>query len=113
MFGVCLTGCLELLPFYIYASFTYMTMPINWVTIMWVTVLGLVTSLIPTYWWNSAVSVFGVNRSAIFVDLIPVFGATLATIFLNEQIYFYHISGVALISIGILLVIKGYAPKFS
>jgi drug/metabolite transporter (DMT)-like permease len=88
MFGVCIAGCIELLTFYIYESFTYMTMPTNWVTIMCVTVLGLVTSLIQTYWWNSAVSVVGVNRSAIFVNLIPVFGATLATIFLNEQIYF-------------------------
>jgi drug/metabolite transporter (DMT)-like permease len=113
MFGVYIAGCIELLPFYIYESSTYMTMPTNWVTIMCVTVLGLVTSLIPTYWWNSAVSVVGVNRSAIFVNLIPVFGATLATIFLNEQIYFYHISGAALIFIGILLVIKGYTSKLS
>jgi drug/metabolite transporter (DMT)-like permease len=90
-----------------------MTMATNWMTIMWVTVLALVTSLIPTYWWNSAVSVVGVNRSAIFANLIPVFAATLATIFLNEQNYFYHISGATPVFIGILLVIKGYESKFS
>ena len=80
---------------------------------MWVPILGLVSSLIPTFYWNSAVSVIGVISSAIFVNLIPVFGATLPTIFLNEQIYFYHTSGAALIYIGMLLVIQGYEPKFS
>ena len=107
IFGVCLAGCIELLPFYIYESFTYMTMPTDWVTIMWIMVLALITTLIPTYCWNSAVLVIGVNRSAIFVNLIPVFGAALAIIFLNEQIYFYHISGAVFIFFGILLVVKG------
>ena len=113
MFAVCVVGCIEILPFYIYESFTYMTMPTNWITIMWVTILALITSLIPTYWWNTAVSVVGVNRSAIFVNLIPVFGATLAITFLNEQLYFYHILGASLICIGIFLVITGHESKSS
>ena len=113
MFGVFLAGCLEILPFYIYESFTYKTVPTNWTTIMWVTILALITTLIPTYLWNSAVLVIGVNRSAIFANLIPVFGAALAIVFLNEQIYFYHVSGAVLICFGILLVIKGHKLKFS
>ena len=108
MFSVFLAGCLEILPFYIYESFTYKTMPTNLTTIMWVAILAIITTLIPTYLWNSAVLVIGVNRSAIFANLIPVFGAALAMIFLNEQIYFYHVSGAVLICFGILLVIKGH-----
>jgi len=113
IFAVCVAGCIELLPFYIYESFTYMTMPTNWITVMWVTILALITTLIPTYLWNTAVSVVGVNRSAIFVNLIPVFGAALAITFLNEQIFLYHILGASLICIGIFLVIRGHESKSS
>ncbi len=108
MFLVFVCGCIELLPFYIYETVTYMPMPINWTTIMWTFILAIITTLIPTYWWNAAVSVVGVNRSAIFVNLIPVFGATLAILFLGEQLYLYHILGACMICAGIFLVIVGH-----
>ena len=88
-------------------------MPTNWLTIMWVLILAIITSLIPTYLWNSAVSIVGVNRSAIFVNLIPVFGAALSITFLNEQLHLYHIVGASMICSGILLVVKGHKSKFS
>ena len=113
MFAVFFTGSIGLLPFYIYESLTYMAMPTNWLTIMWVLILAIITSLIPTYLWNSAVSIVGVNRSAIFVNLIPVFGAALSITFLNEQLHLYHIVGASMICSGILLVVKGHKSKFS
>ena len=113
LFSVFGAGCIGLLPFYFYESFTYMTMPTNWHTVMWVLVLAILTSLIPTYCWNLAVSIVGVNRSAIFVNLIPVFGAILAITFLNEELYIYHIIGATMIFFGILLVIKGHKSKSS
>lgn len=108
LFSVFVTGCLGLLPFYIYESLNYMAMPTTWVTIKWVLILAIFTSLIPTYFWNIAVSIVGVNRSAIFVNLIPIFGATLAIIFLGEVLYIYHIVGTVMIFFGILLVIKSH-----
>lgn len=113
IFVVILAGCLALLPFYIYETATYLPMPTNWMTMIWVAVLAIMTSLIPTYLWNAAISIVGVNRSAIFVNLIPVFGAALAIIFLNEQLYFYHLLGATLIFIGILLVIRNHKSKLS
>jgi drug/metabolite transporter (DMT)-like permease len=108
MFTVTMAGCIEMLPFYIYESLTYMPMPTNWTTIGWVAVLAIVTSLFPIYWWNAAVSVVGVNRSAIFVNLLPVFGATLAIVFLDEQLYLYHVLGTGLVFLGILAVVRGH-----
>jgi drug/metabolite transporter (DMT)-like permease len=52
--------------------------------------------------------VVGVNRSAIFVNLIPVFGAALAIIFLGESLYLYHFLGAGLICLGILMVVRGH-----
>ena len=111
MFVVTMAGCLELLPFYVYESLTYMPMPTDWITVGWVAVLAIVTSLFPIYCWNAAVSVVGVNRSAIFVNLMPVFGATLAIIFLGERLYAYHFLGAGLIFIGILLVVRAHKEK--
>lgn len=111
MFVVTMAGCLELLPFYVYESLTYMPMPTDWITVGWVAVLAIVTSLFPIYCWNAAVSVVGVNRSAIFVNLMPVFGATLAIIFLGERLYAYHFLGAGLIFIGILLVVSAHKEK--
>ncbi len=113
MFSVTMAGCIELLPFYIYETFTYMPMPTNWVTVGWVAVLAVVTSLFPIYWWNAAVSTVGVNRSAIFVNLMPVFGAALAIFFLDEQLYLYHVLGAGLVFLGILLVVRGHQMKSS
>jgi len=113
MFAVTMAGCIAILPFYIYETLTYMPMPVDWTTTMWVAVLAIVTSLIPIYWWNAAVSVVGVNRSAIFVNLMPVFGATLAIIFLDEQLYLYHVLGAALIFLGILMVVRGHQNNVS
>ena len=113
MFTVTMAGCIELLPFYIYESFTYMPMPTNWVTVGWVAVLAIVTTLFPIYWWNAAVSAVGVNRSAIFVNLMPVFGATLAIIFLDEQLYLYHVLGAGLVFLGILMVVRDHQTNSS
>lgn len=108
MFAILMVGCAELLPFYIYETITYMPMPIDWMTAMWLILLSIVTSLVPVYWWNAAVSVVGVNRSAIFVNLIPVFGAALAIIFLGESLFLYHFLGAGLICLGILMVVRGH-----
>ena len=113
MFVVTMAGCLEILPFYIYETVTYMPMPYDFMTVFWVAVLAIVTSLIPVYLWNAAISVVGVNRSAIFVNLIPVFGAGLAIIFLGETLRLYHVLGAAFICMGILLVVRGYQNKLS
>ena len=113
MFVVTMAGCLEILPFYIYETVTYMPMPYDFLTVFWVAVLAIVTSLIPVYLWNAAISVVGVNRSAIFVNLIPVFGAGLAIIFLGETLRLYHVLGAAFICMGILLVVRGYQNKLS
>ena len=49
MFVVTMAGCLEILPFYIYETVTYMPMPYDFLKVFWIAVLAIVTSLIPVY----------------------------------------------------------------
>jgi hypothetical protein len=55
---------------------------------------------------NLVERVLGPNRAAIFVNLIPVSGATLAMFFLGERLYAYHLLGAALVFMGIVLAAR-------
>lgn len=68
--------------------------------------LSIFPTLIATVSWNFAIRAIGPNRSAIFVNLIPISGATLAMIFLNERLYTYHLVGAAFVFLGIWLAIR-------
>jgi drug/metabolite transporter (DMT)-like permease len=68
--------------------------------------LALFPTLLATLSWNAALKVLGPNRAAIFVNLIPVSGATLAMFFLGERLYAYHLLGAALVFMGIVLAAR-------
>ncbi len=55
-------------------------------------------------WWYKGVQVIGANRSAIFVNLIPVTGLALAVLFLGEKVSPQQIAGALLILGGVYLV---------
>ena len=46
--------------------------------------------------------------AGIFVHLMPVFGAFLAWLFLDERIQAYHFVGIGLILAGIALTTRGH-----
>jgi drug/metabolite transporter (DMT)-like permease len=54
--------------------------------------------------WIKAVPVIGPNRATFFNPLIPVFGVLGAVIFLDEQLYGYHVAGFVLVVLGLVLV---------
>ncbi len=108
LYSVCVFGSLQVLPFYIAESLIYMPVPFSWKTAAALLFLSVLTSLIPVYLWNAANRVVGVNRSGIFVNLLPVFGAVMAIIFLDEQLFAYHIFGAVFVCSGILLMVKGH-----
>jgi drug/metabolite transporter (DMT)-like permease len=68
--------------------------------------LSIFPTLLATVSWNLAIHSIGANRSAIFVNLIPISGATLAVIFLKERLYAYHFVGAAFVFVGIYLAIR-------
>lgn len=70
---------------------------------------GIFPSLIAPLVWMLAVQQIGPNRTSIFMNLMPVFTAIIASIWLAESWTIYHSMGGAIIFLGILLA--QYQPK--
>ena len=68
--------------------------------------LAVFPTLLATYCWNHAIHAIGANRAAIFINLIPVFGACFAMLFLGERLYAWHFAGAALVFVGIALAAR-------
>lgn len=72
--------------------------------------VGLFPSFIGYVFWGRAVSEVGSNIAGIFVHLMPVFGSFLAWLFLDERLQAFHLAGIALIVVGIVLTSRGGRP---
>jgi drug/metabolite transporter (DMT)-like permease len=62
-------------------------------------------SLLSFYFWNISTPQVGANKAGQFAHIMPISGAILAYIFLDEVLYFYHFVGLVLIFFGIYLSI--------
>lgn len=65
--------------------------------------VGIFPSVIAFLLYTLAVSRAGPAKTGFFLNLMPVFGAILASIFLQEKLYNYHYIGITCIFIGIAL----------
>jgi len=71
---------------------------------------ALFTTLLAYITWNRGVDLVGAPRASVFLHTIPIFGTTLATVLLGEQLKLYHIVGFALILTGVTLAARPPAP---
>ena len=56
--------------------------------------------------WNRGIEMIGSSRGGIFLHLIPIYGALLATSLLGESLRLFHIFGFALILCGVFLAVR-------
>ena len=63
-------------------------------------------SLIAFLCWNRGVALIGSGRAGVFMHLIPLFAAILATALLGERLMTYHVTGFALILGGVWLAAR-------
>ncbi|WP_417819081.1 DMT family transporter [Tritonibacter scottomollicae] len=64
--------------------------------------------------FNRGVELIGSAATGQFMNILPVMGAGLAMLFLGEQLYIFHVAGIALIFAGIFVAGKGTAsPPFA
>ncbi len=103
---ILLVGAIILIPIYAYETIYVRPVIFNGAFIGTTLVLALFASIISMAMWNAANRAVGPNRAAVFINLIPVFGAVLAIVFLNEKLFAYHIAGGILVCIGILMVVR-------
>ena len=106
LFGITVTGCLMLLPFYILEIVFYESTPIRASTVIVLVELALLVSVFGNLMWNLGNQIIGPSRAALFINLIPLFGAVLAIAFLGEDIFIYHLVGALLICLGVWLVMR-------
>ncbi len=65
--------------------------------------IALLPSLIAQLFYIRGVELIGPSRAGLFVNLVPVFGTTLAAMLPNEPFAVYHVIGLALVIGGIIL----------
>jgi len=57
--------------------------------------------------WIKGIGLIGVNRSGIFLHLMPIFSTIMAILIFNEKFMVYHLVGAILIISGIILSSRG------
>jgi drug/metabolite transporter (DMT)-like permease len=74
--------------------------PTGWATLLYV---AFFPSLISQIFYIRGVQLIGPSRAGVFVNLLPIFGALLAVLILNEPFGTYHAGALALVVVGIFI----------
>jgi drug/metabolite transporter (DMT)-like permease len=96
-------GCLGLLPFYLWEMSAVGTFVLTPGVAGSIGYVAIFPSIVAYFCWNRGVAVIGANRTGLFINLIPVFAAVLAVIFLGESLKAFHLAGMALIVAGVVM----------
>lgn len=73
--------------------------PFGWMVTIWI---GVFPSLVSQLLYMRGVALIGPGRAGIFANLVPIFGAGLAVLFLGEPFGWYHAVGLAMVVGGIV-----------
>ena len=69
-----------------------------WFSVLYLTVAG---TLLAFFWWNLAIQRVGAGRTAVFTNLVPVFGVLLAWVVLGERLTAVQLFGGLLTVAGV------------
>jgi len=92
-----------LLPFYIWEVQTGPAPVWNYHSISSLLYIGVLPSVGAFLLYMQCVKLLGPAKASLSVHLIPVFGALLSALFLGEYVQLYHLWGIMLIFLGIIL----------
>ncbi len=96
-------GTILLIPFYIYEMTR--SAPVHWTydLVLIILYLALGASVICFMIWNKAIGILGASRTALFGNLILVFGSLEAVLILQEPFTWIHVVSTILIFSGIII----------
>jgi drug/metabolite transporter (DMT)-like permease len=94
------------LPFYLWELAERGGFAVTASTVAALAYYATLPSVVAYLFWNRAVAQTGPNRAGLSTHLMPVFGAVLSVIFLDEALYAYHFVGAVLIFAGIWLTTR-------
>ena len=96
-------GALLLFPFALVETIWLQTFPVS--VDVWINIAGIVilASLLAFSSFQYGIKVIGPSLTGIFMYLMPVYGVSLAVIFLGEELAQFHLWGVMLVLPGVIL----------
>jgi len=106
LFLIACTGLITVLPLYIAETIFVREFIPSRNGVAAIVYVSLVASLLAVYLWNIVIRSVGATHAALFLNLIPVFGAVFAILFLGEHLYAFHVIGAALVFLGILMAVR-------
>lgn len=69
-----------------------------WISVLYLTLAG---TLLAFFWWNLGIQRMGAGRTAVFTNLVPVFGVLLSWMVLGERLTLIQVLGGLLALIGV------------
>jgi len=100
------TGTIILAPFYVWETLVVKSVPADLATFGAVAYLAVFPSVLSFFCYNRGVLAVGANRAAAFIHLVPVFGITMAVVFLGEEFTPTHLVGMGLIFTGVAIAAR-------
>lgn len=99
---VCLIGTLGLLPLALWQGLPLATLPAQvWVALLYLGLLGTVLGFV---WYAEGIQKIGTSRTAIFNNLVPVFGVLLSVLLLHESVHWSVAAGGVLVVAGVAII---------
>jgi drug/metabolite transporter (DMT)-like permease len=90
-------------PLYFWEISTSGTFDLSMANISLLAYLAVFPSVLAYIFWNNGVKHLGPGKAALFSYLIPVFTSILAILFLQEQLFPFHLLGGLLAFVGLYL----------
>lgn len=99
-------GSIILIPVYLWEALTVASLVLTPANLMVIGYVMVFPSIVSYLCYNRGVEVVGANRAGLFIHLMPVFGSTMAVLFLGESFSWYHAAGIMFIGAGIFLATR-------
>ena len=96
-------GLIFLIPQFLYEQSIGLDITINKAFIFILLYVVIFPAIAAYYCWQKAIELIGPNRSAMFIQLMPLFSALMAILIFKEKFQLYHFIGATFIVSGIYL----------
>ena len=96
-------GVVTLLPLYLWELGRVAPLQLSGPVIVSLLYVGLFPSIAAYLCWNRGIALIGANRAGLYINLIPLFAALMAILFLGERFQRYHLLGMVFICSGLIL----------
>ena len=97
-------GIFMFLPFWgVFEAQEFMSTPLHWQAIRAILLLSVFASTLAFILFTFSVRNIGINRSNVFVNLIPVFTAIFAFMILGDQLTVQKFAGISIVIAGLFL----------